>query len=104
MFYWAPGQVCSFQQKLCLFPNAANCKQSLTADMNPFSQVSGLTSQQVDSIFTEYADKGVEVWRSPKKESHEGVMKNFLTYSMHRAGVSTACFAVHLLTLIMSLK
>lgn len=31
-------------------------------------------------------------------------MKNFLTYSMHRAGVSTACFAVHLLTLIMSLK
>lgn len=31
-------------------------------------------------------------------------MKNFLTYSMHWAGVSTACFTVHLLTLIMSLK
>lgn len=72
--------------------------------MNPFSHVSGLTSQQVDSIFTEYVDKGTEVWKSPKKESYDGVMKNFLTYSMHWAGVSTACFTVRLLTLIMPLK
>lgn len=35
------------------FPNTANCRQSLTVDTSPFSQVACLTSQQADSIFTE---------------------------------------------------